>query len=63
MFAKKFKLGDDVVGKFISTHGRSDSLDTQIVGLVQDAKYSNVKDSVDSRVLCALAPGPERRPT
>jgi predicted permease len=38
-FAKKFGLGNDVVGKFM---GR-DSLDTQIVGLVTDAKYSEVK--------------------
>jgi len=45
-FAKKFKLGNDVIGKFISTHNKPDSLDTQIVGLVQDAHYNNVKDSV-----------------
>ncbi len=44
-FAKKFKLGADVVGKFMSTQGQ-DSLTIQIVGLVQDAKYSQVKDTV-----------------
>ena len=44
-FAKKFKMGDDVVGKFMSLNG-NDSLDLQIVGLVQDAKYADVKDSV-----------------
>jgi predicted permease len=45
-FAKKFKLGSDVVGKFVSTRGNQDSLDTQIVGLIQDTHYNNVKDSV-----------------
>jgi len=45
-FAKKFNLGDDVVGKFMSLGGRHDSLDIQIVGLVPNAKYSSVKDSV-----------------
>jgi predicted permease len=47
-FARKFKLGNDVVGKFISTRGNKDSLDTQIVGLIQDTHYNNVKDSVIS---------------
>jgi predicted permease len=45
-FAKKFKLGNDAVGKYMSTRGPKDSLDIQIVGLVQNAKYSDVKDSV-----------------
>jgi predicted permease len=46
-FAKKFKLGNDVVGKYMSLgSGEHDSLDVQIVGLVQNAKYSDVKDSV-----------------
>jgi predicted permease len=39
-FARKFGLGNDAVGKFM---GQGDSLDTQIVGLVSDAKYSEVK--------------------
>ena len=43
-FANKFKLGNDVIGKFMSYDG--DSLDTQIVGLVKDAGYSDVKDTV-----------------
>ncbi len=44
-FAKKFHLGGrDAVGKWMSTGGRNDELDTQIVGLVQDSKYSEVKD-------------------
>ncbi len=44
-FAKKFKLGDNAVGRFIGQNS-DDSLDTQIVGLVRDVKYSSVKDSV-----------------
>jgi len=43
-FAKKFGLGADAVGKFMSQGG--DSLDIQIVGLARDAKYSEVKDEV-----------------
>jgi predicted permease len=41
-FAKKFGLGNDAVGKFMNNTG-GDSLDTQIVGLVSNAKYSEVK--------------------
>ncbi len=44
-FAKKFNLGQDAVGKYMSDRG-PDSLDIEIVGLVQDAKYSQVKDEV-----------------
>jgi len=44
-FAKKFNLGQDAVGKFMSTEGR-DSLTVQIVGLARDAKYSDVKDEI-----------------
>ncbi len=44
-FAKKFNLGKDAVGKFIG-NSSADTLDIQIVGLVQDAKYSSVKDVV-----------------
>ena len=43
-FAKKFNMGADVVGKFMSQG--DDSLDIQIVGLARDAKYSEVKDEV-----------------
>lgn len=43
-FAKKFNLGRDAVGKLMASDG--DTLDTEIVGLVQDAKYSEVKDTV-----------------
>jgi ABC-type antimicrobial peptide transport system permease subunit len=40
-FAKKFNLGHDVVGKRMGIDG-DDELDTEIVGLAQDAKYSEV---------------------
>jgi len=43
-FARKFGLGGDAVGKFMSTGG--DTLDIEIVGLVTDAKYSEVKQEV-----------------
>ncbi|MFN8583134.1 MAG: ABC transporter permease [Gemmatimonadaceae bacterium] len=42
-FAKKFNLGKDAVGKHMST-GDSKVKDIEIVGLVRDAKYSQVKD-------------------
>ena len=46
-FAKKFNLGREVVGKRIGSGGGSGSaLDTEIVGFVQDAKYSEVRDAV-----------------
>jgi len=44
-FAKKFGLGRDAVGKMMGDRG-NDSLDIQIVGLVRNAKYSEVKDEV-----------------
>ena len=46
-FAKKFNLGAAAVGKRMGT-GRGDGvqLDTEIVGIVKDAKYSDVKDPV-----------------
>jgi predicted permease len=43
-FAKKFNLGRNAVGKHMSMG--SDSLNIEIVGLVKDAKYSQVKDVV-----------------
>ena len=45
-FAKKFNLGRDAVGKHIGNRGADAALDTEIVGLVQDAKYSQVKDAI-----------------
>jgi predicted permease len=45
-FARKFGLGTQAVGKWMGTEGRNGELDVQIVGLVQDAKYSDVKQEV-----------------
>jgi predicted permease len=42
-FAKKFGLGRNAVGKHMSIG--NDSLNIEIVGLVKDAKYSQVKDT------------------
>jgi predicted permease len=44
-FVKRFKLGSEAVGKFMGD-GDNDSLNVQIVGVVPDVKYSQVKDSV-----------------
>ncbi|HEX5971520.1 MAG TPA: ABC transporter permease [Gemmatimonadaceae bacterium] len=44
-FVRRFKLGDEAVGKFIGDEG-NDSLTVQIVGVVPDVKYSQVKDSI-----------------
>ena len=43
-FAKKFNLTGGAVGKFMSAGG--DSLDIQIVGVIPDIKYSDVKQVV-----------------
>ena len=46
-FAKKFGLGNDAVGKLMGSEGGYRStLDTTIVGVVEDAKYSQVKQEV-----------------
>jgi predicted permease len=47
-FAKKFNLGRNAVGKRMSSGGGEGKreLDTEIVGLVQNTKYSEVKDPV-----------------
>ena len=43
-FARKFNLGDNPVGKRFSTDsGQNAKLDIEIVGVAQDAKYSDVK--------------------
>jgi predicted permease len=44
-FAKKFNLGHDVLGKHMGQDG-NDKLDIEIVGLVKNAKYSDVKDKI-----------------
>jgi predicted permease len=46
-FARKFNLGRTAVGRRMgSASGYTSPLDTEIVGLVQDAKYSEVKRDV-----------------
>jgi predicted permease len=44
-FARKFKFGRDVVGRRMASDG-SEAMDITIVGLVRDARYSEVKDEV-----------------
>lgn len=44
-FAAKFNLGRDAVGKRME-RGNSGKLDIEIVGLVKNAKYSEVKDAI-----------------
>ena len=45
-FARKFGLGNEAVGKFMGEGGDKDSLNIQIVGVVRNVKYNDVKDSV-----------------
>ena len=46
-FAKKFNLGRDAVGKLMGNDtGNNVKLDIEIVGLAQNAKYSEVKDEI-----------------
>ena len=45
-FAKKFNLGKDAVGKFMGDDDETDSLNIQIVGVVPNVKYSQVKDTI-----------------
>jgi predicted permease len=45
-FAKKFNLGPNPVGKHFGQSGPNAKPDIQIVGLVQDAKYSDVKRAI-----------------
>jgi predicted permease len=47
-FAKKFGLGRDVVGKRMAERDTG-ALDIEIVGLVRNAAYSNVKDSTPAQ--------------
>src|SRR3954463_14491878 len=45
-FAKKFNLGRDAVGKRMSNKGSNVPLTIEIIGLVKNAKYSDVKREV-----------------
>jgi predicted permease len=46
-FARKLGLGPEIVGRRMR-RGSNGPLDMEIVGLVRDAKYSNVKDAVSA---------------
>jgi len=52
-FARKFNLGSNPVGKRMDRGNKK--LDIQIVGLVRDAKYSQVKDDVPSLFFTPVA--------
>ena len=55
-FAAKFGLDPrDAVGKRMSTDSRGGDLDMEIVGIIQNAKYSEVKDEVPPTVLHPLS--------
>jgi len=45
-FAKKFNLGDNPIGKHFGIGGQGDKPNIEIVGFVQDAKYSDVKREI-----------------
>ena len=60
-FAKKFNLGREAVGKHMSNKGGDGPLTLEIVGLVQDAKYSEVKNAVAAGVLPAVPAGQGHR--
>jgi predicted permease len=45
-FAKKFNLGRDAVGKRMGNQGGTGALSMEIVGLVKNAKYSQVKQEI-----------------
>jgi predicted permease len=45
-FAKKFNLGRDAVGKRMGSGGDKEPMDIEIIGLAQDAKYSDVKREI-----------------
>jgi ABC-type antimicrobial peptide transport system permease subunit len=51
-FAEKFGLGADAVGKRMA-FGSGGELDIEIIGLVADAKYSEVKEDVPPQVFLA----------
>lgn len=51
-FARKFGYGADVVGKRMSS-GSGGELDIEIIGLVRDAKYSDVKEDVPPQYFLA----------
>lgn len=51
-FARQFGLGEDAVGKRMAT-GSGGELDIEIIGVVKDAKYSDVKQEVPPQFFLA----------
>src|SRR3954463_6337632 len=58
-FVKKFKLGRDAVGKLIGSGGYRGKLDTTIVGVAQNSKYSAVKGNVPPLFFTAYRQDPQ----
>ncbi len=54
-FVERYELGSDVVGKRLSLSAGNPELDIEIVGLVADSAYSNVKDEVPPVLFLPLA--------
>ena len=59
-FARKFNLGDDVVGRRLGNGQPQNAI--EIVGLVADAKHASVKGDVRAEPRCTYSssPGPLR---
>jgi predicted permease len=45
-FAKKFHLGQNVIGKHLAIQLFENELDTEIIGLARDSKYSHIKGDI-----------------
>lgn len=56
-FLEKFGLGRDAVGRRLGIVGTSDEPDIELVGIVPDAKYSEVKDPVPPQLYLARHQG------
>ena len=48
-FLRKFKLGDDALGKHIGTGNPNEPPNMEIVGIVGDAKYAQVRDEAPAQ--------------
>ncbi|HEX7235943.1 MAG TPA: ABC transporter permease [Gammaproteobacteria bacterium] len=57
-FAARFNLGNDAVGKRMKTGGADGPLDMEIVGVVRDAKYSDVKADPPPQLFMQRERGP-----
>jgi putative ABC transport system permease protein len=49
-FLRKFELGADVIGRRLGMNAMDPELDIEIVGVVADAKYSEVKDPAPPQI-------------